>query len=950
MYIYEIESLSAYNISMPAFLKNIYYACLSFLLIFCWTIQGYSQTFSTDQIIKKFISNRIPVENQNWGISQSPVTGFIYFANSEGLAEYNGISTRIYDLPYGQTIRSVLVSKDGTVFTGSFEEFGFWKINSDGKLVYQSLSGKIKIEKNDEIWKIYEDKGILYFQSFTTIYCYDHVEVKPVKGPFTLLFMFPGTRGFIVQVLGNGLYWFDGSGFKFIDGSELFSWKKVHSIIEAGENDFWICTSNDGIYKFDGERFTVQNSEISSYLKVQTCNAGLSLNDSLFVFGTIQDGVVLCNRRGEIINKIDYTNGLNNNTVLSLFKDRDEGLWIGLDEGANYFSVFSPGTLYTNSTGTLGTIYTVLSDGAKLFLGTNHGLFETSVNRVNEDYSFTDFKLIPGTQGQVWTLEKYDGQILCGHNDGTFLLDGQEVGKISGITGGWSIRKYNDLLIEGTYTGIIFFRKDSKGRWIIRNKINGFSEPTRHIEVDYLGYIWASHPQKGIYKIELNEALDSVVNLNFFNSISGVPRKIEIHKINNQIIFTTTDSAYLFNYEKGLISPVIKLNQTLGEYRKASQIIPYLKNSYWFVNGNKIALFEISKDFEAVKKLELIQKSSDIPGRELQIIRLSENSILVPTREAFIIYNLAHLGLSTSLSDLKVSTLVFQGKKEKIEISAHDKKDIRIPYSTNNLTVYFSNPGQFYMEKKEFQYKISEIDDDWHNTTEDYFTYLNLSYGTYNLLVRSDITNNTDKIIFVIERPWYLKSFSFGIYAAILIVIIIISIRIFRIELRKQKQLIEFEVNRNRLESELDYKSYELMLTMRYLIQKNEILTELHEQIMSLKEQSSKFPVKFIRDMERIINQGLDTQTEEWKNAMNVLKLSHQGFFKRLKEKYPNLTPNDLRLSSYLRMNFTTKEIAKLLNISGRAVEISRYRLRRKLNLGHDKNLTEYLIRESDNN
>jgi DNA-binding CsgD family transcriptional regulator len=148
----------------------------------------------------------------------------------------------------------------------------------------------------------------------------------------------------------------------------------------------------------------------------------------------------------------------------------------------------------------------------------------------------------------------------------------------------------------------------------------------------------------------------------------------------------------------------------------------------------------------------------------------------------------------------------------------------------------------------------------------------------------------------------------------------------------------------------LDYKSYELMLTMRYLIQKNEILTELHKQIISLKEQSSKFPVKFIRDMERIINQGLDTQTEEWKNAMNVLKLSHQGFFKRLKEKYPNLTPNDLRLSSYLRMNFTTKEIAKLLNISGRAVEISRYRLRRKLNLGHDKNLTEYLIRESENN
>ncbi len=195
------------------------------------------------------------------------------------------------------------------------------------------------------------------------------------------------------------------------------------------------------------------------------------------------------------------------------------------------------------------------------------------------------------------------------------------------------------------------------------------------------------------------------------------------------------------------------------------------------------------------------------------------------------------------------------------------------------------------MEQKEFQYKLLDIDDDWHNTTVDNFSYLNLGSGTYNLIMRSDITSSVDKMVFTIERPWYLEWYSFVLYILILTGLILLSIKIFRIELRKQKQLIEFEANKNKLESELDYKSYELMLTMRYLIQKNEILTELHEQITALQEQSSKFPVKFIREMERIINQGLDSQTEEWKNAMNVLKLSQQGFFLRLKEKYPHLTP-----------------------------------------------------------
>jgi DNA-binding CsgD family transcriptional regulator len=932
---------------MSAVLKNIPGIRIAILMSLLGIFFQPAPAISTEKVISRFISSHVPVENQNWGICQNPVNSFIYFANSEGLIEFNGISSRRFSLPYGQTVRSVHVSQDGTIFTGSFEEFGYWKSAYNGNLIYHSLSDKINVEKNDEIWKIYEDKGTIFFQSFTTIYCYHGDTVKAIKGPFTLLFMFQCSKGFIAQVLGNGLYWFDGTGFKFIEGSESFSWKKVHSIIETGENDYWICTENDGIFRFDGGKFVFKSSEISSYLKAQACNAGLSLNDSLFVFGTIQNGVVLCNREGEIIKKFDYTNGLNNNTVLSLFRDRDNGLWIGLDEGANYFNVFSPIATYINSSGTLGTIYSIIHDKGKLYLGTNHGLFVATMKKMNEDYSFSDIKLISGTQGQVWTIDQYDNQVLIGHNDGTFLLQGSGVRKISDITGGWAIRKYNDLLIEGTYTGIIFFKKDLNGKWIYRNKINGFYEPTRHVEVDYLGYIWASHPQRGIYKIELNETLDSVINLKFFNSISGVPRKIAIHKINNQVIFSTSDSVYAFNYEKGEIIPFVKLNQSLGEFRSVSQIIPYVKNNYWFVSGNKIALFEISKDFEAVKKLELVQKSSDIRERELQIIQLSENSVLIPTRQAFKIYNLSRLGLSSSVSDLKISKLVFQNNKKKIEFSGNTQ-EIKVPYNDNNLTVYFANPGQFYMEQKEFQYKLSEIDDDWHNTTRDNFSYLNLDYGTYNLVIRSDITSKLIKMAFIIERPWYLKWYSFVLYGLILAGLILLSIRIFRNELRKQKQLIEFEVSKNKLESELDYKSYELMLTMRYLIQKNEILTQLHAQISTLQEQSSKFPVKFIREMERIINQGLDSQTEEWKNAMNVLKLSQQGFFKRLKEKYPELTPHDLRLSSYLRMNFTTKEIAKLLNISARAVEISRYRLRRKLGLGHEINLTEFLIRESE--
>lgn len=934
---------------MPDFLRNRVNVMIIILFLIANTFVIAAQDKEAIQEITRYIPNNIPVDKQNWSISQNPLNGLVYFANSDGLGEYNGISMKMHYLPYGQSVRSVYVSENGKIYSGSFEEFGYWTDSAGINMAYNSLSDKVTIEKNDEIWKIYELNGKIYFQSFTTIYSYDFQTVKAFKSPFTMLFLFPAGDKFIAQVLGGGLYWFDGESFKFIEGSELFKWKKVHSIIQQSSGKLWICTANDGIFFYEENRFTYFDSEISKFLQYQTCNAGLVVSDSIFVFGTISNGIVFCDNKGRINKSFNYTNGLRNNTVLSLHRDKNSGLWVGLDDGASYIKVLSPRTLFTNSTGNLGTIYTVLKDNNKLYLGTNHGLFEALITVLNEDYSFSDVRLIPHTQGQVWTLEKIDDQIICGHNDGTYLFDGKTFRQISDVTGGWSIREYNDLLIEGTYTGIIFFRKDDQGKWTLRNKIKGFSEPTRHIEVDYLGYIWASHPQKGIYKLELNEALDSVINLQYFRSVSGKSSGADVYKVNNKIVFTTNDSLYTFDYDKKSIVPFSQMNESLDEYRTSSQIVPEKKNNYWFIQGNNIALFEVSKDFTAKRLLELNQKFSDLPERELHLIQLSPKTILIPARQAFTTVNLSQLKNDADTFRLNIRKVVFSGKRGTYESSDSDIGSPTIPFTSNNVTAYFSDPARFDYENKGYQYFLEGIDNSWHYTVNDVITYLNLPFGDYRLKVKSEINEATDEIAFSIGKPWFLKPAAFLVYFLLISAIVALGVYIFRIELRKQRKLIEYEINNNKLASELDFKSYELMLTMRYLIQKNEILTELHEQIRELKEQSSKFPVKFIHGMEKIINHGLESQTEEWRNAINSLKLSEQGFFKLLIDKHPNLTPNDLRLCSYLRLNFTTKEIARLLNISPRAVEISRYRLRRKLNLSHEINLTEYLIRETDN-
>jgi len=898
--------------------------------------------------IRNFIANHIPVAGQNWEINQDPVTRYIYFANSAGLIEYNGISARTYNLPYRQGIRSVFVNSDGLIFTGSFEDFGFWEKDLYQGLIYHSLTSGIDVSKNDEIWNIFELNNTLYFQSFTTIYAYNYSTVRAISCPSFMLFFFRVGDKFIAQALNDGLYWWDGSEFTFIKGSEIFRSVKVHAVIDLMFRKQWICTDNEGIFEFNGTSFTPIRSEVSEYLREEACNSGLAINDSLFVFGTILKGLVFCDRSGEIIKSFDYSNGLNNNTVLSLFMDSDDGLWVGLDEGINYLNLNSPFTVYSNITGTLGTIYAAVRKDNSLFLGTNHGLFEADIVQSQGEYGFEDLRIIPNTKGQVWKLAEFGDQILCGHNEGTFLLDEGTFRLISDVTGGWSLTQYQDFLLEGTYTGIMVLVKDKNGKWSFRNRIEGYTEPTRYIEVDYLGYVWAIHPQKGIHRLELNESMDSVVNTLYFNSIADTSNKLTMSRINNQVVFMTSDNIYAFDYENRVFFQIKSLEAGLGEYIRATQIIPYYKNSYWFILGNRIALFDISKDLEAVKESELIHKYADLPGREQQIISLDPNTLLIPTRQAFTTINVRRLNNEKEVPSVTIIRMVFSGRSKNTIILPDPTQNPSIPYREKNLTVFLANPGQFDKEDKEYLYRIRELGEEWYRTTNDNFSFLNLPFGQYHLQVKAALGEVISEAGFTINRPNYLSTPAILLYLLIVAGLLVAGVKIFRLQLDRHRRLIEYEVGKNRLESELDYKSYELMLTMRYLIRKTDILRELHEKLDALKAYSSKFPVKYIREMERIIDHGLDSQTEEWQNVMKNLKLSQEGFFRKLKEKYPSLTPNDLRLCSYLRMNFTTKEIANLINISSRAVEIGRYRLRQKLSLPHDINLTEFLIREAD--
>ena len=125
------------------------------------------------------------------------------------------------------------------------------------------------------------------------------------------------------------------------------------------------------------------------------------------------------------------------------------------------------------------------------------------------------------------------------------------------------------------------------------------------------------------------------------------------------------------------------------------------------------------------------------------------------------------------------------------------------------------------------------------------------------------------------------------------------------------------------------------------IAKKNELLLELKEVILKSKDtfETNKVYSSIISKIEKSID-----HSEDWNSFESHFKELHQDFFEKMLAKFPSLTPKDLKLAAYLKMNLSSKEIAPLMGISLRGVEIHRYRLRKKLQLENSKHLSNFLI------
>lgn len=918
------------------------------------------------------ITNYTPAEtqsgNQNWDISTDGRR--MYIANNNGLLVMEGQNAKLYRLPEKTIVRSV-AHIDGRVYTGSYEEIGYWSPDENGELVYTSLMPLLDgiTLTHDEFWRIVAFKGDLYFQSFGILLKYDGERIEPVEMPGPMMFMQLANGRMFAQQIGGGLFEMTERGLVELAGSRFLSGTEVKTILPLTDTEILIGTGTAGLYRYDGIRFSRWAEGTTAELVSNQLNNGVRSGEYLY-FGTILKGLYVYRTDGRRVNHIHSETWLQNNTVLSMLSDERGNVWVGMDKGFDYVAFDTPVRMYRDIRNEIGSVYTAALHRNELYVGTNQGIY---YYRKGADGAFTERRFIRGSEGQVWFLQEIDGALYGGLNDGTYLIENHTLRRVSDITGGYNLKRISttdgDVLLQSSYNQVVVFRKKS-GIWQKDHLVEGFRAPSRFLELDHLGNIWLGHSIQGIYKVQPSVRFDTVTTVEEVGRDAGLDESTNrVFSVDNRIVVSTSTSVYQWDAINRRMIPFPELFEALGNEAGILNIIPVGSSRYWILRRREIGMYEIR--FGQVRQLyRLVPEMYNLNLVENyeNVVPLNDRLHLFCLDDGFAILDyeaIAGREVETAppiLSEAQVWRTL--GERRSVLVGSGEIRKISNAYSNLEFSWVPPMPGG---NKAYFQYRLVGYDKKWTEwSSKTSVTYLRLPHGEYSFEVRmlteTGFVTEAATFDFRIQPPWYLTTLAYLLYAG-LAASFIGMIRLYfsrkrwkarEQELRREHEVVRLQkekmeselvhLSNENLQNEIAHKSAQLANSTMAMVRKNEVLGEIKSELDAQKlELGVRMPTKYYNRLTRIIDQEMRNE-QEWEAFEALYDQAHGDFFKRLKADFPALTPSDLRLCAYLRMNLSSKEIAPLLNITVRGVEERRYRLRKRMNLGSDENLTERIM------
>ena len=916
--------------------------------------------------------------SQTWQITPYD-SKWVYFANKNGVLQFDGNDWDIFPLNNRMDVRSVSVSADRKrIYAGGINEFGFFQPNEEGALVYHCLSDSLAASNYliGNVWGIHESENTLYVQG-------DECVVKYINGTHTLVRI--DAKIDCSNVVNNVLYigtdrgiWFlTGNTFFPLQGAEELTQKRIRSILPY-KNGILVVTAYDGLYYCHNQSMEKLITGAEEFMRRNEVFCAADYNGQI-ALGTIHKGILLLDTSSMQLKYFNEHNGLHNNTILSVAFDINGNLWSGLDSGIDYVCLSSPFTNLYSYPHSYGTGYTATIKDKILYLGTNRGLYYVSYP-IEFGESQPEITAVPSSSGQVWNLNQIDDQLFCMHDRGVFLIEGLSMKRIPGIVGAWHcqpISGHPDKLYIGTYNGIYVLQKEN-GTWQISHKIEGYTSSSRLFEQETDRIIWI-YQTDHVTRLELDEEYKRAISIREYGVLNGFPteRNMVVSKLKDSICFATPQGIYHYNATKDSMEPWTSMNHALNGETSYTRLLsgknhliclkPYelcISNLDIYKQGIGLSIFPIQK-----RLIELV------PDFEA-IIPITDSLMILPYENGFALFSFPTAGKYPEIhQELYIRRMYLTTGKDSLIYTANYLRQKYMPtidYECNSVRFDYNLS---LLEKNDIRFRYRLNNDPWsENTLNRTKEYSNLPEGEYTFEVKAifpDGRESSDSIRFKVLPPWYRTLLAYTCYTLLILTVLWGIYRWDEMRLKRKKQQAvkekdkkmremekEYEQEKERqekqimqlekekLEYDLKHKSQEMANLMINFLRKNEMLTEIKSEIMKVASRLSGEGASEGKKQLILINNKIDSniQSDEvLKRIEDQFDLIHNNFMKRLHEKHPDLSNNERMMCAYLKMNLSTKEIAPLLNISVRGVETIRYRLRKKFHLEREESLTDYL-------
>jgi streptogramin lyase/DNA-binding transcriptional regulator YiaG len=704
------------------------------------------------------------------------------------------------------------------------------------------------------------------------------------------------------------------------------------------------------------------------------------------------DGLFVCNPNTMIFKQEKHFDtfykGLNTNNLLKIFIDKDDNKWLATFNGGvniwkKYKTYFPNLKEWTNTNNEFsdrsilgicetrnGKVWFATDGGGLNVWDRNSRKWETFTHRIGS----TNFPsgnvaktVFEDRKGNIWVgyynngldcydpITKQNKHFQRGENNPNTLSDNNiwsitedSNGNLWFGTLGGGLNKYD------VQTGIFtrFFHEPSNENSIAENGVFV-------VFADEQDNIWIGTKNKGLDVFDQKKGIFTHFSKNKNpESISGNDIRC-IYKDKKGRVWIGTENAGLnlylgdgkfkkFNTSDGLLSTAV-----LSVAEDENGLL-------WLSSFQGITRFDADK----LQFLNYDFHVSNLSNQfnQLSVAKFSDGSLCFGGIDGINIINIKQLSENTLrprvyISDFKVfNQSIFPNDETRILSQSLAKtNEIHLAYTQNLFTFDFSALEYTSPFEIRYAYQMVGFDNDWRftNKKEQSVSY-NLTPGDYIFKIYSTNSSGvwSDKIteIKIVIHPPFWKTWWFRL----LLLVVFIGLARWLIHLyneRREEQwkaaLTEQEKEILRLQNinlaiEIEAKNTELMSKALQMGHKNEVMQALKEGLNELRSDQNEISLQKLRSLEKTVNSELQNE-DAWQQFNLYFDQVNNNFTERLLKQFPNLTVNDVRNCILIKLNLSIKEMAALLNISTQGVEKGKYRLKKRLNLNVEDDLTEFL-------